>query len=260
MSKTAVVITHFGTTHPDTIRKSLDPFVKDAETEFAGCDVFEAYSSKFIRSALERKHGIVKKSLEEVLGELAGEKYGEVYVQPTVLMMGLEYDKLTRTVHEFEGSFEKICLGKPLINDREDYQTLMSALDMEYDIRFNPRDVFVFMGHGANHPGEAIYAALDYRFKHEGYRNAFVATVEGYPSLDTVLPEVIAFDPEVVYIVPLMIVAGDHAKNDMAGDDDESWKSRLEAKGFEVIPIVKGLGEIPVIRKMILGHVRDCMK
>lgn len=260
MNKDAIVIVHFGTTHRDTIKKALDPFVRDAMASFDNYDVFEAYSSRFIRSALERRHGIVKKSLEEVLDELAEKEYQRVIVQPTVLMMGLEYEKLSAIVGSCAGRFDRLVLGKPLVNSREDYCALLMALDMEYGIRQDACDAFLFMGHGSNHPGEAIYAAIDYRMKHAGMKNAFVATVEGYPSLDDVIPDMMMYEPEVIYMIPLMVVAGDHARNDMAGDDKDSWKSRLEAAGFEVVPIVKGLGEIPAVRAIVLRHIEDCFE
>lgn len=256
----AIVIVHFGTTHQDAIRKALDPFVNDVRNAFCDYEVTEVYSSGFIRKALARKHGITKPSLEEVLDRLSEEGCEEVIVQPTVLMMGIEYDRISKTIEQYQSRFSSIVLGRPLISSRADYDTIIEILDCEYDIRKNPGDAFLFMGHGSEHPGEAIFAAMDYRMKHDGMRNAYVGTVEGYPSLEVVLPDVILADPEVVYIIPMLIVAGDHAVNDMAGDDEASWKSRIEAAGYDVVPVIKGLGEIPGIRNMVIDHIRDCIR
>ena len=110
------------------------------------------------------------------------------------------------------------------------------------------------MGHGTGHFADAAYSALDYRFKALGYKQVFVGTVEGYPELSDVLKQVKAYGPKKVILLPLMVVAGDHAVNDMAGDSEDSWKSVFEKEGYEVECVMKGLGEFPEIRDIYINH------
>ena len=117
-------------------------------------------------------------------------------------------------------------------------------------------EVLVLMGHGTTHYANAIYAALDYTFKDLGYKNFFLGTVEAYPSMETLMKMVKEYDPKKVILAPFMIVAGDHAKNDMAGDDPESWYNQFKSAGFETEAVVKGLGEYPGIRKILVEHLR----
>ena len=112
------------------------------------------------------------------------------------------------------------------------------------------------MGHGTTHYANSIYAALDYTFKDKGYENIFLGTVEAYPTMESLLRMVKAYEPSKVVLAPFMIVAGDHAKNDMAGDEPESWYSQFKAAGYEVEPVVKGLGEYSGIRKLLVEHLQ----
>ena len=112
------------------------------------------------------------------------------------------------------------------------------------------------MGHGTTHFSNSIYAALDYTFKDKGYPNIFLGTVEAYPSMETLLKMISSYHPSKVILAPFMIVAGDHAKNDMAGDDPESWYSQFKSARYEVEPVLKGLGEYPGIRKILVEHLK----
>jgi cobalt/nickel transport system ATP-binding protein len=112
------------------------------------------------------------------------------------------------------------------------------------------------MGHGTTHFSNSIYAALDYAFKDKGHPNIFLATVEAYPSIDSLKRLVDAYKPEEIVLAPFMIVAGDHAKNDMAGDDPDSWYNKFKAAGYKVTPILKGLGEYRGIQELFVEHLK----
>ena len=129
-------------------------------------------------------------------------------------------------------------------------------LSIEEFSHLKKEEVLVLMGHGTTHYANSIYAALDYTFKDKGYENIFLGTVEAYPTMESLLRMVKAYEPSKVVLAPFMIVAGDHAKNDMAGDDPESWYSQFKAAGYEVEPVVKGLGEYPGIRKLLVEHLQ----
>ena len=117
-------------------------------------------------------------------------------------------------------------------------------------------EALVLMGHGTTHYANSIYAALDYTFKDKGHKNIFLGTVEAYPSMETLMKMVKDYHPSKVILAPFMIVAGDHAKNDMAGDDPDSWYSQFAAAGFEVEAALKGLGEYPGIRRLLVEHLK----
>ncbi|MFR8313843.1 MAG: sirohydrochlorin cobaltochelatase [Ruminococcus sp.] len=118
------------------------------------------------------------------------------------------------------------------------------------------KTALVLMGHGTEHYANTVYAALDYRFKDMGYENVIVATVEGYPEIDQALNQLEKSDAKKVVIAPFMIVAGDHAKNDMAGEEADSWKNVIGAKGYKVETVLKGLGEYESIRRLFVEHIK----
>ena len=113
------------------------------------------------------------------------------------------------------------------------------------------------MGHGTTHYANAIYAALDYTFKDQGYKNIFLGTVEAYPSMESLMRMVKEYHPKRVILAPFMIVAGEHAKNDLAGDDPTSWYSQFRAQGYETQVVMKGLGQYPGIRKLLVKHLKE---
>ena len=123
----------------------------------------------------------------------------------------------------------------------------------------DPDTALVLMGHGTEHYANTVYAALDYRFKDTGHKNIFLGTVEAYPALDSLLRASDSFHPKKIVLAPFMIVAGDHAQNDLAGADPDSWMNRLSSEGYEVTPVLKGLGEYPQVRQILVEHVQQAM-
>ena len=149
-----------------------------------------------------------------------------------------------------------VRFGTPLLTSTEDNHLVLDAVMKEFaDIP--QEDALVFMGHGTTHYVNSVYAALDYTLKDMGYTHAFMGTVEAYPDLDVLIRQVGRVHPKRVHLAPFLLVAGDHANNDMAGDKEDSWKSRFEAAGYEVICHIKGLGECESIRKIYLEHLKN---
>ena len=173
-------------------------------------------------------------------------------------MNGDEYDKMLEQIADFEDKVN-IKVGEALLTSSKDYDEVVSALcDEGFSEELADKDTaIVLMGHGTGHFADAAYAALDYRFKVSGHRNVFVATVEGYPELDTIVPQIKELAPKKVVLMPFMVVAGDHAKNDMAGDEEDSWKKVFEGLGYEVKCVLKGIGELPSIRKIYVEHAKE---
>ena len=171
-------------------------------------------------------------------------------------MNGLEYNDLKDELAGYSDSFEKIVLGEPLLTSDDDFQKVMNAIvdaTKEYD---DGETAICFMGHGTEADSNSVYTKMQETLKAAGYDNYFVGTVEATPSCEDVIAQVKEGSYKKVVLEPLMIVAGDHANNDMAGDDDDSWKSQFEAAGYEVTCLVRGLGELEPIQQLFVQHAQ----
>lgn len=252
--KKALLVVSFGTSHAETREKTIGAIEKNIASAYPDHEVRRAFTSGMILKVLEKRDGIVIDNVAEAMNRLVSDGFEEVLVQPTHVIPGDEYDEMVGDVIMFEDRFDKVSIGTPLLYDTEDYRKVISAV-MEQFPDLGEREALVLMGHGTEHPINAVYAALDYMFKDMGYPNVFVGTVEAYPGVETALKQVKAFRPEKVILMPLMVVAGDHAINDMAGDEEDSWKSIFEKAGCKVECILKGLGEFQAVRDIYLEHI-----
>lgn len=256
--KKAILVTSFGTSHTDTLEKTIAAIEKDIAAAYPDWEVRRAFTSGMILKVLAKRDGIVIDNVAEAMNRLVNDGFREVLVQPTHVIPGDEYEGMKADAEVFSDQFDRLIFGEPLLNRPDDYRKLIRAI-MEQFPDLSEREALVLMGHGTEHPIDAAYAALDYRFKDMGYRNVFVGTVEGYPDVETVLRLVGSVRPDKVVLMPLMVVAGDHAVNDMAGDEEDSWKNLFEKAGYEVTCVLKGLGEFQSVRDIYLEHVRDGM-
>jgi sirohydrochlorin cobaltochelatase len=254
-----MLVVSFGTSHAETREKTIGVIEQNIAASYPEYEIRRAFTSGMILRVLEKRDGIVIDNVTEAMNRLADEGFREVLVQPTHVIPGDEYDDMAADVMKLADRFEKITIGTPLLYQTEDYKNVILAV-MEQFQDFSEREALVLMGHGTGHPINAAYAALDYQLKDMGYKNVFVGTVEGYPDIETVLKQVETYSPEKVVLLPLMVVAGDHAVNDMAGEEEDSWKSIFEKAGFEVRCILKGLGEFQSIRDIYLEHIAQAMK
>ena len=174
-------------------------------------------------------------------------------------MNGAEYDEMTAAVMEFEADFTEIIIAKAILSSSDDYKETVTALSTQFG-ELAKDEAVVFMGHGTHHHANAVYGTLEYAFNAAGHKNVFVGTVEGYPSFDDVVNRLNENNINKVILMPLMIVAGDHAENDMAGDEDDSWKVMLKELGFEVEVYLHGLGENQGIREIYRRHAEEAIK
>jgi len=191
--------------------------------------------------------------VEEAMERLIADGVKEVVVQPTHVMSGYEYDDIVEEVSKYADEFDSLKIGVNLLNSDEDYARLVEVLTEEFK-KYEKKDTaIVFMGHGTEHESNATYAKLQEAFA--GHENYFVGTVEAEPSLDDVVQMAKDAGVKKVVLAPLMIVAGDHANNDMAGDEEDSWKTVFEAEGFQVECVLQGLGQYEGVQQMIVDHV-----
>lgn len=251
--KKAVVCVSFGTSVPAG-RENITA-VENVLRQAAQDRLFiSAFTSPTIRRIL-RERGEMARSVAEALEELWEQGVTEVLVQPTHILCGHEYDKLRREAEPWRDRFEVLCVGRPLLTDTGDLRTLAAELSAAYPARAG--EVLVLFGHGTDHTANLVYPALQTVFRLSGRPDVLVGTVEGWPAFEDVLAQLKARDGKHVHLVPLMLVAGDHALNDMAGADPESWKSRLEAEGFTVRATLRGLGLLPEVQTMYRTRLEE---
>lgn len=256
--KKALLAVSFGTSHAETREKTIGEIERNIAAAYPEYEVRRAFTSGMILNVLEKRDGILIDNVAEAMNRLVGDGFHEIMVQPTHVIPGDEYDDMVADVMMFRDRFDKITVGTPLLYRTEDYRKVICAVMGQFP-GITDREALVLMGHGTGHPINAAYPALDYQFKDMGYPNVFVGTVEGYPEAETVLKQVKAYGPDKVIMLPLMVVAGDHAVNDMAGDEEDSWKTIFENAGFEVECILKGLGEFQSIRDIYLEHIAQAL-
>jgi len=260
--KKAILVVSFGTTHEDTRKVTIDAIEEKIKDTFVDYDMRRAFTSHIILKVLKNRDNIHVDTPEEALEKLKNEGYNEVIVQPLHVIPGVEFDYINNVVNRYKKckAFENIVVGRPLICFKgeedgvpDDYSVMVDALSKQLP----QKDTVILMGHGTNHIANAVYCCFESVLRDRGFKNVHVATVEGYPTLDRVIPNVIADGSTEVILMPLMLVAGDHAKNDMAGDDEDSWKSILEAEGFKVKIYLHGLGENSEIQDIYIQHIKD---
>ncbi len=254
-----ILVVSFGTSHEDTREKTIGAIERLLEKEFPACEVRRAFTSKIIMKILKKRDGISVDSVTEALERMEAEGVREVVVQPTHVMEGIEYELICKDVEEFSGRFESLKMGRSLLVSDEDIRELVRAIDEDTAGYADEDTARVFMGHGTDHSENSVYARMQEEIYEAGIRDMFVATVEAEPGLDDVLKAVKSSGAKKVLLSPLMIVAGDHAKNDMAGEDGDSWKSVFEREGFEVTCRIEGLGSSPGVQRMIVMHCRESL-
>ena len=260
VDKKAVLVVSFGTSYNESREKTIGSIEKKIAEAFPDYDQRRAFTSQTIIDKIAKRDNEKIDNVKEAMEKLIDEGYGSLIVQPTHVMNGEEYDEMKEITKPFEKNFVSIKYGKPLLTSDDDYKDVIDAVAKDIPQLSDKTHAVVFMGHGTNHFANATYSALDYRFKAEGYENAFVGTVEGYPDLEKIKKDLENFKPQKVTLIPLMIVAGDHANNDMAGDEDDSWKTQLKKEGYEVECVLKGLGEYQGIQDMFVAHCKNALQ
>ena len=249
--KKAILCVSFGTSI-DSARCSIDAVENVFKSAYPDYVFLSAFTSSIIRSVL-KKRGETVMSVSEALDYLYTNGIKEIFVQPTHILYGNEYDKIKSEILPWQDKFDSLVLGEPLLANSKDLVSLASSLSCIYQPSDN--EALVLFGHGTNHFANASYGALQTAFRLIERDNVFVGTVEGWPTLDDIISQLKRTSFKKVCIVPLMLVAGDHALNDMAGNED-SWKTILENQGFEVRCIISGLGTLKAVQNMYLSKLK----
>ena len=251
-----LLVVSFGTSYNDSRRLTIGAIEAAMEEAFPDYSVRRGFTSQIIIDHVKSRDGEVIDNMTEALDRAVANGVKTLVVQPTHLMNGLEYNDVVAELASYADAFEQIAIGEPLLTSDEDFQTVMQAIvdaTAEFD---DGQTAICFMGHGTEAESNGVYGKMQQLLTDAGYANYYVGTVEAEPSLDDVLAAVEAGDYTKVVLRPLMIVAGDHANNDMAGDEEDSWKSAFEAAGYEVTCEVKGLGELEAIQQLLVAHAQ----
>ena len=258
-NRKAILVVSFGTSYAATRKVTIEAIEKDIAEAYPDYKLYRAWTSKMILAKLKKRDNLHINNVKEAMEEMIADGITDVIIQPTHVINGIENELMKEDALSYRESFHSIRFGTPLLTSEEDNQTVIDAIAGEFSY-LKEDEVLVLMGHGTTHYSNAIYAALDYAFKDKGHPNIFLGTVEAYPSMQSLMKMIKAYAPQKVVLAPFMIVAGDHAKNDMAGDDPESWYSQFVQEGFQVETVLKGLGEYKGIRELFVKHVADILQ
>ncbi|MCI7814192.1 MAG: sirohydrochlorin cobaltochelatase [Lachnospiraceae bacterium] len=253
----AILVVSFGTSHNDTREVTIDAIEHDIAAAYPDFKVYRAWTSKMIIKKIFDRDGIHISNVREAMEQMIHDGISELIVQPTHVINGIENDLMKEDVLSYSHHFSSIRFGAPLLTSTRDNNFVVDAIAEDLGSSLRDDEVLILMGHGTTHYANTVYAALDYTFKDRGYSRIFLGTVEAYPSMESLLRQVKLLKPRRAVLAPFMIVAGDHAKNDMAGKDPDSWKCQFEQAGIEVSCVLKGLGEYPKIRQLFLEHIRE---
>ena len=250
--KRGVIVASFGTTHDDTRKKTIDVIENDIKDTYKESIILSAWTSDKIRAKLKKRYNLHINDIKEALEEAIKLEIEDLLIISTHIMDGIENNKVKEAIACYKDKFSRIRMGNALLESDEDFEYIIKQLDSIYESKEG--EAYLLMGHGSEHESNKIYELLRNRFAECGRDDIYIACVEGYPYLEDVLPQLSGY--KTVHLSPFMIVAGDHAKNDMAGDE-ESFKSILEEMNKNVDFELKGLGEYDFVRKLILKHADE---
>ncbi len=262
----AILVVSFGTTYADTRKKTIEACEQDIAAEFPDYSVCRAFTAYGVINKLEKRDGIHVETPAEALERLHGEGFHEVIIQSLHLLPGEEFhNKILPAVGGWQGRFERFAIGPPIFSSIVDYRAVIEALGRQVEEHTGSplsalpqNEAVVFMGHGSKHPANMAYLALQHLIDKQDLP-FLIANVEAYPELPDILPDLKKRGAKKVHLMPLMLVAGDHAKNDMAGEDEDSWKNVLEREGFDVHLFLHGLGENERFRRIYIDHAREAI-
>ena len=271
-----LLVVSFGTSYNDSRRETIGAIEAAMQKAFPDYSVRRGFTSQIIIDHVNKRDGEKIDNMTQALDRAVANGVKNLVVQPTHLMHGAEYDEMCAAIDEYRDQFESVSIAEPLLGevgsdatvinaDKEVVAKAITAAAVEasgFDSLEAAKEAgaaFVFMGHGTAHVAKVSYSQMSAQMQNLGYENVFIGTVEGEPeetSCESVIEAVKAAGYTNVILRPLMVVAGDHANNDMAGSDDDSWKTMFEAADFTVDCQIAGLGEIADIQALYIAHTQ----
>ena len=261
-NKDAIVVMSFGTTFKESRQKTIEATVAAIQQAHPDTKVVTAFTSHIIIDRIQKKEGIKIPTPEAALAQLKEEGYTRIALTSLDLMPGMEYDYDKAIYNEYKDQFKKMTLGTSLMywmgqeGQKDDVMETVKAISTQFPKQGN-NEAILLMAHGTPHPANAYYTVMQTRLQQLGVKNVFIYTVEGWPNLETIIPQLKAANIKNVTLMPIMMVAGDHANNDMAGAEPDSHKSVLEKAGFNVSTYIHGLGENEAVRDLFVQRAND---
>ena len=261
-NKDAMVVMSFGTTYKDTRAKTIDATVDAIKAAHPNTKVVTAFTSHIIRDRIQQKEGITYPTPEEALDQLKAEGYSRVALTSLDVIPGMEYNYDVAVYNLYKNNFKKMTLGTPLMywmgqeGQTDEVVQTIKAVQSQFP-KLGKEDALLIMAHGTPDPSNAYYSVIQDRIHSLGLKNVYIYTVEGTPNLEQVVPQLKMHGIKHVTLMPFMMVAGDHANNDMAGNEPDSHKSILEKDGFKVDTYLHGLGENQNIRNIFVERANE---
>lgn len=257
---TAILAVSFGTSYNDSRDVTIGAIEKAIAGAFPEYEVRRAFTSQIIIDILRERDSLEIDNVQQALDRAAADGIKELIVQPTHLMNGLEYQDIVETLADYADRFDKILLAAPLLTSDADFKAVIQAIAKDTASYDDGDTAICFMGHGTEAKANAVYDKMQEMLVQAGYENYYIGTVEAVPTLDDVVRMLKEKPYKKALLQPLMVVAGDHANNDMAGEEEDSWKTILENEGYEVACVLKGLGQIEAIQDIYVEHIRDAVR
>ncbi len=259
MKEKAILVVSFGSSCEEARKKTITQIEVDIKNAYPSYRIYSAFTSGQIVNKIVRQEGQQVFKIEDVMEQMLEDGIKEVFVQPTFIVHGIQNKELIKKVEKYEASFQVLRVGRPLLTSIKDYKRVIEVFVKEI-ANISREEAVICMGHGTIHHLSASFIALDYMFKEEGYENYYVATIRSCPRLDYVIKALKKNNYKKVTLIPFMVVAGYHAKQDLSGEAEEAWRCVLEKEGYEVRSILKGLGEYKGIREIYIDHIKDLLK
>lgn len=254
--KKALLVVSFGTSYEETRKRTIEAIEEDLRRTFPERKFYRAWTSERIRRKLRETQGLFYDNVREAMDRMLQNGITDVLIQPTHMMPGIEYEETRETILSYRSRFDKMRLGAPLLAEEKDLQVLAQVIEEIFQ-EIKASEMLALMGHGSPHAMFPVYEGLEECFQKDGFGHFCVGTVEYEPGFGAVLQRVRERKPDKVYLTPLLVVAGDHALHDMAGEDSDSWKCQLENEGLETVCIVRGMGEYPSVRQIYVNHALE---
>lgn len=251
-ARTGILVAQFGTSNDEGRKASLDMLYGEIQSAFKGYEMREAYTSPTIRRILARR-GVKKDSVTDALLRMHLDGIDTVMVQPTFLLDGVEMQMLRVEVAAVSSLFGKVVVGKPLLYTVDDFKTLATILSADGGSR---REAIMYVGHGNQYASTSAYTMLGSLLKHSGASHSYIGTIEGWPDIDVSVSQLKGKGYRKVTLVPLLLAAGVHAREDIDGE----WRPAIEGIGCKVDVSIHGLGERPDIRQIVIDHLREIEK
>ena len=258
MTEKIILVVSFGTSYNNNRALTIGAIEKDIDEAFPDYEMRRAFTSQMVINILKKRDDLHIDNVEDALERALDDGVKTVIIQPTHIMNGTEYHfKIKDTVDKYIDKFENIPIAEPLLISDEDFEDLIASITSKGD--YDDDTAVVFMGHGSPAESNMVYTKLQGMLKEKGFNNYYIGTVEAKPDYDDVLAMVKEGDYKKIVLKPLMVVAGDHAQNDMAGDEDDSWKNMFASEGYEVECVIEGLAQSKDIRDVYIKHVQNAI-